>query len=68
MYKRNPSYKIYQSLNQVNNKLGARGGGINEIRLMNDKDFHVYINGKTQGKIVIVLYKIVFDDEKGCWK
>ena len=47
VYKRNPSYKIYENLDQVNSKLTAvEGGFISEIRLINDENF-VHINGKT---------------------
>ena len=47
VYERNPSYKIYESLDQVKNILAVvEGGMISGIKLINDENFYVCINGK----------------------
>ena len=57
VHERNPSYKIKESLDQMNSKLtAAEGEVISGIRLMNDENFYVSINGMTSGKNWIVIY------------
>ena len=68
VYERYPSYKIYESLDQVNSKLTVRGGVISGIRLMNEEVFFVCIHWKKHGRYGISPYNIIFDDKKGCWR
>ena len=51
VYERNPSYKIYESLDQVNSKVTAgEGAVISGIRLANDENLYVCIYGKKTWK------------------
>ena len=51
VYERNPSYKIYDRLDQVKNVLTAvKDGVLSGVWLINDENSYVCINGKTCGK------------------
>ena len=59
MNERNPIYKIYECLDQVNSKRTAvEGGVINGIRLMNDEDLYVCINEKNMEKMGLLFVKL----------
>ena len=50
--KKTLSYKIYESLDQVNSKLTAvEGGVVSGIRLINDENFYACINGENAEKM-----------------
>ena len=58
VYERSPSYKIYESLDQVNSKgTAVEGGVIRWIMLMNDDNFYVCID-REKWENGIILYKL----------